>query len=185
MDLNDHLTVQHSSEVIQIEELDEEPILQQSKKIIRESAEADIVQPIEPSIDEFFEAPVEGTIEDTVEEEIEEARTEDKPEDHIEEQYDEEIRCEETEDIQAPEPESTSAESMAENQTRGAKSPEHLVETPLQQPDEDDSSNIPFFNMSYEESEKCHQAKTEDLENFFQRSTTRIFSATFVLSTSQ
>ena len=67
MDLNDHPTVQHSSEAIQNEELDEEPLLHQLKNIIEESTEEEIVQPIEPSSDAFIEALVEGIVEDNVE----------------------------------------------------------------------------------------------------------------------
>ena len=102
MDLNDHPIVQHSPKVIQIEESDEELILYQSKKIIGGSAEAEIVQPIEPCIDESFEAPVEGTVEDAVEEEIEEVGTEAELDDHIEDQHAEEIIYEKTEEVQAP-----------------------------------------------------------------------------------
>ena len=56
---------------------------------------------------------------------------------------------------------------MVEDQTSGAKSLEIPVETPSVQPNEDDGSDSLYSNMSYEEFERCHQAKTEDLEKFF------------------
>ena len=143
--------MQHSPEIIQIEESDEELIHYQTKEIIEETDEAKIVQPIEPSIDES----IEGMVEATVEQEIEAVRREVEPEDITEDQNVEEIRCEAAEDVQAPELESILAEPMVEDQTSEAKSPEILVGTPSEQPKEDDNSDVPYSNMSCEEFERC------------------------------
>ena len=56
---------------------------------------------------------------------------------------------------------------MVEDQPSGVQSPEIQEETPSVQPDDDDSYDIPYSNTSYEEFERCQQAKIEKLEKFF------------------
>ena len=56
---------------------------------------------------------------------------------------------------------------MVKAQTSGAKSPKIPAEIPSLQPKADDSADIPYSNMSYDEFERCQQAKTEDFEKFF------------------
>ena len=130
-------------------------------------AEANILQPIEPQIDESIEALIERTVQVLLEQDFEAARTEAEPKDIIEEKNDEEIRCEAEEDVQAKKSRSISVEPMVEDQNSGAKSLEIPNETPSEQPEADDSSDIPYSNMSYEEFGRCQRAKTKDLEKFF------------------
>ena len=135
MDLNDHLTVQHSPEIIHITESDEEHTHAQTEVIKEEMAEVPIedmvqenVQQTEQSIDEFVEelvqqikqfidesveAPIEETVEEAGVQDTEEVRTEVQPEDSATNSNPEDIRYDTTEDAQAPE----------QDQPSGAKSP--------------------------------------------------------------
>ena len=101
MDLNDHPNVQHSPKIIQIKELDDEPIHQQTEETTRETAEANVVQPIEPPIDESVQALVERTVEVTIEQDFEAARIEAEPGDINEKQNVEENRYEAKKDVEA------------------------------------------------------------------------------------
>ena len=125
------------------------------------------MQPVEPQIDESVEVSVKRSIEVPLEQGFEVARIEAEPEDITEEQNVEENRFEAENDVKTQESESISAESMVEDQNSGAKSPKIPAETPSEQPEVDDSSDIPYSNMSYDEFERCQRAKIEDLETFF------------------
>ena len=114
---------------------------------------------------ESIEAPTEEMIEAVVEPEIEEVRTEVELEDSAINHNTEEIKYDTIKDVQA----------LEQDQPSGAKSAEIPVETPSVQPDEDDSSDILFFNMSYEEFERYQQAKTKELEKIF-RDLQRVYS---------